>query len=207
MAAGRVSALGSTTVGTETGFRWYAQLATAGNELQAVDAALVGCVWTVQRTTYLKIFRWSSEAVADEKTVLAELERGLSDRFPPTYPEPPEIDLSQQSIFDALESHYPQTVKYFRKMPKGEFDLTRAYWWERRWREGVRSPQNPKTVVTRSPGAAPSQDGESQFDLIYVGRCLGGAERSGDGAIGLSGVVIGADPLWADESGVEYFPR
>ena len=161
-----------TTVGTETGFRWYDQTAT-GSELLAVDAVLVGCVWTVQRTTYLKIFRWASKAAPGEKTVLAELEQGLSDRFPPTYPEPPEVDLSQQSIFDALESHYPQTVKYFRKMPKGEFDLTRAYWWERRWREGVRSPQNPKPVVTRSPGAAPQQEGESQFDLIYVGGALG----------------------------------
>ncbi|MEM1426097.1 MAG: flavin-dependent dehydrogenase, partial [Cyanobacteria bacterium P01_H01_bin.130] len=163
-----------TTVGTESGFRWYGPGKGADRQ-SATDADLVGCVWTVQRTTYIKVFRWAATALPEERTVLADLERGLSDRFPATYPEPPEIDLSKDSIFDALETQYPQTVKYFRKMPKGEFDLTRAYWWERRWREGVRSPQNPRVVVERSAGDLPTGDGASDqnFDLVYVGGALG----------------------------------
>ena len=32
-------------------------------------------------------------------------------------------------------------------MPNGEYDLKRAYWWEQRWREGVRNPQQPRQVV------------------------------------------------------------
>ncbi|MGD1937507.1 MAG: NAD(P)/FAD-dependent oxidoreductase [Cyanophyceae cyanobacterium] len=157
-----------TKVATGSGFRWYG----AGESgADSATAALVGFVWTVQRTTYLKVFQWN-EAAGGQK-ILAELEEGLSDRFPPTYPEPPEIDLSQHSIFEALESHYPETVKYFQKMERGEYDLTRVYWWERRWREGVRSPQNPKTIVTRSPGNLPETGDASAFDLIYVGGALG----------------------------------
>ena len=32
-------------------------------------------------------------------------------------------------------------------MPNGEYDLTRVYWWEQRWREGVQNPQQPRQVV------------------------------------------------------------
>ncbi|MEM9246636.1 MAG: flavin-dependent dehydrogenase, partial [Cyanobacteria bacterium P01_F01_bin.153] len=157
-----------TKVATDSGFRWYG---SSESGTGSATAALVGFVWTVQRTTYLKVFQWNE--AAGEQKFLAELEQGLSDRFPPTYPEPPEIDLNQQSIFEALEPHYPETVKYFQKMERGEYDLTRVYWWERRWREGVRSPQNPKTIVTRSPGKLPDTDDASKFDLIYVGGALG----------------------------------
>jgi lycopene cyclase CruA len=104
-------------------------------------------IWSVQRTTYLKVFRWSNRAAPHEAQVLATLSQGLSQAFPPSYPAPPVIDLGNTSIFTALEAQYPKTVQYFRQIPNGEADLTRAYWWEQRWREGVKNPQQPKLVV------------------------------------------------------------
>lgn len=95
-------------------------------------------VWSVQRTTYVKVFRWGNQPFPQEGQILQRLTADIRNSFPYKYPEPPAIDLSQQSIFAALAPYYPQTVKYFQKMPNGEYDLTRAYWWEQRWREGVR---------------------------------------------------------------------
>ncbi len=103
-------------------------------------------VWSVQRTTYLKVFRLE-DAPAGEKKFLQNLNLAVRNKFPDRYPEPPVIDLSKQSIFEALAPYYPLTVKYFQKMPKGEYDLQRVYWWEQRWREGTRNPQTPKQVV------------------------------------------------------------
>ncbi|NJK67592.1 MAG: flavin-dependent dehydrogenase [Microcoleus sp. SU_5_3] len=103
-------------------------------------------VWSVQRTTYLKVFRLE-DAPAGERKFLESLHLALRNKFPDRYPEPPVIDLSKQSIFDALAPYYPLTVKYFQKMPKGEYDLKRVYWWEQRWREGTRNPQQPKQVI------------------------------------------------------------
>lgn len=128
-------------------------------------------LWTVQRTTYVKVFRWADAPIPQEKQLLQRLTTAIRQRFPHKYPEPPEIDLSQQSIFEALAPHYPLTVKYFQKMPNGEYDLTRAYWWEQRWREGVRNPQQPRQVVFSTPGnkVVPNH----QYDLIYIGGALG----------------------------------
>jgi lycopene cyclase CruA len=103
-------------------------------------------VWSVQRTTYLKVFRLE-DAPPGERKFLESLNSAVRNKFPELYPEPPIIDLSKQSIFDALAPYYPLTVKYFQKMPKGEYDLQRVYWWEQRWREGTRNPQQPKQVV------------------------------------------------------------
>jgi len=103
-------------------------------------------VWSVQRTTYLKVFRLE-DAPPGERKFLETLNRAVRNKFPERYPEPPLIDLSKQSIFEALAPYYPLTVKYFQKMPKGEYDLQRVYWWEQRWREGTRNPQTPKQVV------------------------------------------------------------
>ncbi len=128
-------------------------------------------LWSVQRTTYLKVFRWGKAALPQEQSILDQVMRQVRDRFPNIYPVPPEIDLSQQSIFDALAPHYPLTVKYFRKMPNGAADLSRVYWWEQRWRDGVRHPQAPKQVVfqvERKPERA-----EPTYDLIYIGGALG----------------------------------
>jgi len=134
-------------------------------------------VWSVQRTTYLKAFRWSGRPLKQEKQLIAKLRADLTDKFPHQYPEPPAINLSQQNIFDALVGQYPLTVKYFQKMPRGDYHLQRVYWWEQRWRQSVRNPQKPQQVVfphqqvvpERSRRAAP----KTEYDLIYIGGALG----------------------------------
>lgn len=128
-------------------------------------------VWSLQRTTYLKVFRWADRALPSEAQILRQLEAGLRDRFPHPYPEPPAIDLTHQSIFQALEARYPLTVKYFQRIPNGEADLTRVYWWEQRWREGVRNPQQPRQVLFQSGAAAATAP--PPYDLIYIGGALG----------------------------------
>ncbi|MBW4682401.1 MAG: flavin-dependent dehydrogenase [Microcoleus vaginatus WJT46-NPBG5] len=137
-------------------------------------------VWSVQRTTYLKVFRWAEKQVVRESQLLENLTAGLRQQFPHQYPEPPAVDLSQQSIFEALAPAYPQTVKYFQKFPNGEYDLKRVYWWEQRWREGVRNPQKPRQVVFSGEERERGRGGEgerssrnSSYDLIYVGGALG----------------------------------
>ena len=132
-------------------------------------------VWSVQRSTYLKVFRWAERPIPGESAVLKQLSANLYQAFPPRYPAPPQIDLSQQSIFEALATDYPLTVKYFQKMPQGEYDLNRVYWWEQRWRESVRTPQTPRQVIF----AAEEEEKGTQvedfplYDLIYVGGALG----------------------------------
>lgn len=87
-------------------------------------------LWSVQRTTYLKLFRWGDRPIPQERQIQQQLAAAIQQQFPLRYPAPPAIDLSQQSIFDALAPHYPETVRYFRQMPQGETDLQRVYWWE-----------------------------------------------------------------------------
>ncbi|WGV26481.1 flavin-dependent dehydrogenase [Halotia branconii] len=127
-------------------------------------------VWSVQRTTYLKVFRWADKPFPQEREILQRLIAEIRKRFPHQYPELPQID-AQQSIFEALAPHYPLTVKYFQRMPKGEYDLKRAYWWEQRWREGVRNPQEPRQVIFKENKVTKSPD--VQYDLIYIGGALG----------------------------------
>ncbi len=140
-------------------------------------------IWTLQRTTYLKVFRWGSgsdkadismRALPHEKSFVRHLTQAIRTHFPQTYPAPPQIDLSNQTIFEALADTYPKTVHYFQKMPNGEADLTRVYWWEQRWREGVRNPQQPKQVVFQNH-EPPSLKNPMPpvYDLIYVGGALG----------------------------------
>ncbi|MEG4858343.1 flavin-dependent dehydrogenase [Microcoleus sp. K1-B6] len=152
-------------------------------------------VWSLQRTTYLKVFRLE-EAPAGERKFLEALNLAVRNKFPDRYREPPVIDLSKQSIFEALAPYYPLTVKYFQKMPQGEYDLKRVYWWEQRWREGTRNPQTPKQVVflkeegtgkkeegrgKREEGRGKKQEdtisvsdsGDTFYDLIYIGGALG----------------------------------
>ncbi|WP_017716585.1 NAD(P)/FAD-dependent oxidoreductase [Kamptonema formosum] len=130
-------------------------------------------VWSLQRTTYLKVFRWAEKPLAGEGQLLAGLTAGLRDRFPYQYPQPPAVDLSQQSIFQALAPYYPLTVQYFQKIPNGEYDLKRVYWWEQRWREGVRNPQTPRQVVFQAGESGPSPSLSPVYDLIYIGGALG----------------------------------
>ncbi|MEH2022354.1 NAD(P)/FAD-dependent oxidoreductase [Nostoc sp.] len=168
---------------TSEGFRLKIPTATttAGVAIsENLPAELSVFVWSVQRTTYLKVFRWTEQPFPSEGQILQRLTKEIRSRFPHHYPEPPAIDLSQQSIFAALGSVYPLTVKYFQKMPNGEYDLTRAYWWEQRWREGVRNPQQPRQVVFSSQGDWGLGTGDwgkenpnPQYDIIYIGGALG----------------------------------
>jgi lycopene cyclase CruA len=145
-------------------------------------------VWTVQRTTYLKAFRWADRPLPNESDTLRYLTKSIREQFPLNYPEPPLVDLSQRSIFAALAEHYPLTVKYFQKMPTGEYDLNRVYWWEQRWRESVKNPKTPKQVLFKSPPASlassacpaspaspasPAPLTPAPFDLLYIGGALG----------------------------------
>jgi len=155
---------------TPDGFRLRMQLQERTGTSQQVGE-LSAFVWPLQRTTYLKIFRWADKPIQGEKSFLKHLQAEIQSKFPNYYPELPKIDLSQQSIFAALSPYYPLTVKYFQKMPQGEYDLKRVYWWEQRWREGVRNPQQPKQVVflKQQTGEVSSPD----YDIIYVGGALG----------------------------------
>ncbi|MEH2063595.1 MAG: flavin-dependent dehydrogenase [Nostoc sp.] len=168
---------------TPSGFRLKIASATttAGVAIsEKLPVELSVFVWSVQRTTYLKVFRWAEQPFPSEAQILQRLTKEIRSRFPHHYPEPPAIDLSQQSIFAALGSVYPLTVKYFQKMPNGEYDLTRAYWWEQRWREGVRNPQQPRQVVFSSQGDWVKGNPNTQspitnplYDIIYIGGALG----------------------------------
>jgi lycopene cyclase CruA len=133
-------------------------------------------VWFLQRTTYLKVFRWGEKPIPGEKNILQQLVAAVRERFPQQYPKLPEIDVSKQSIFEALQPYYPKTVHYFQKMPKGEFDLQRLYWWEKRWRESTRNPQQPKQVLfigKRQQATGFPPEGGIEYDLIYIGGALG----------------------------------
>ena len=98
-------------------------------QFKETDSELSIFVWQLQRTTYLKIFQWGTKAIAQAKQIEQHLMAEIRQVFPQKYPIPPAIDLSQQTIFAALADTYPETVKYFQKMPNGEYDLNRVYWW------------------------------------------------------------------------------
>ena len=172
---------------TPDGFR----LRSAVKNTSSVDVELSVFVWSVQRTTYLKVFRWGDPSFPQERRILQCLRKEIRSRFPNCYPELPVID-AQKSIFAELESYYPLTVKYFQKMPNGEYNLKRAYWWEQRWREGVRNPQKPRQVVFYQEEVDREQvtkeevdreqvtgnrreevDREEIYDIIYIGGALG----------------------------------
>ncbi len=143
-----------------SGIRW--QFSETQSELSVL-------AWSLQRTTYLKVFRWGLGRVPGESALIQHLKKSLQAAFPLHYHEPPQLDLSHTNIFTALEPFYPRTVQYFQQMPNGEADLHRVYWWEQRWREGVRNPQAPQQVITKSSESLEAPD----YDLIYIGGALG----------------------------------
>ncbi|HEY9848512.1 MAG TPA: flavin-dependent dehydrogenase [Leptolyngbyaceae cyanobacterium] len=160
-------------------------------------------VWSVQRTTYLKVFRWGNRPFPNEGQILHRLTTGIRSSFPHHYPKPPAINW-QKSIFAELESYYPLTVKYFQKMPHGEYDLRRAYWWEQRWREGVKNPQKPRQVVFSQDrrqeaggrrqevegNISPSSPSSPQYDLIYIGGALGSIHAAAMAQLGYKVLLI-----------------
>ena len=128
-------------------------------------------LWTLQRTTYLKVFRWSDEVMDGEKEFLDHLTKAARQAFPYEFKQPPAI-APDQSIFEALAQEYPLTVKFFQRIPNGEYDLNRVYWWEKRWRESVKSTETPKQVIFRdSQSSLVKQDLE--YDIVYLGGALG----------------------------------
>ncbi|HEY9666677.1 MAG TPA: flavin-dependent dehydrogenase, partial [Coleofasciculaceae cyanobacterium] len=166
---------------TPNGIRLKFDNASSGNQTPTTTTGTIPeisiFVWSVQRTTYLKAFRWRTLPISGEQPLLQRLEAALRRQFPYHYPKPPDIDLSKQSIFEALAPYYPKTVHFFKKIPNGEYDLNRVYWWERRWREGVRNPKQPKQVVFKRLKVESSEDNlqptPPTYDLIYIGGALG----------------------------------
>jgi lycopene cyclase CruA len=165
---------------TPDGIRLHLDSAGIGNHNPTTETAAIPeisvFVWSVQRTTYLKAFRWADKPVTNERKILRKLEAALRSQFPYQYPEPPVVDSSERSIFEALAPYYPQTVHFFQKMPNGEYDLNRVYWWEKRWREGVRTPKQPHQVIfsqTEKWGIEENSPHNSIYDIIYVGGALG----------------------------------
>lgn len=140
-----------------------------GVQLVSGKAELAVFTWTVQRTTYLKVFQWGG-AFPQAKGICRQLEQELRAAFPNHYPAPPELEPGQ-SIFELLATDYPKTVEYFQKFPQGEFDLQRAYWWEKRWRETVKNPQEPQQVIFEKNH--PPDPNLPTYDLVYVGGALG----------------------------------
>jgi lycopene cyclase CruA len=136
------------------------------------DVELSVFVWSVQRTTYLKVFRWGEQPFPRERLILKHLTQEIRNRFPNCYPEPPVID-AQKSIFSQLEPYYPLTVKYFQKMTNGEYHLQRVYWWEQQWREGVKNPQKPRQVVFYQGNSQKKEKTSPEYDIIYIGGALG----------------------------------
>ncbi|NET32523.1 MAG: flavin-dependent dehydrogenase [Cyanothece sp. SIO1E1] len=151
---------------------------TEGVSVQWSNTTLVLFTWQVQNTTYLKAFQWSEQSLPHQQYLLNQLTQALRAEFPYRAPQLPEIDLRQSNIFSALEPYYPLTVKYFQRMPNGEFDLQRAYWWEKRWREGVKSgfTQPPAEQAMCPPILRQSPDiqrPDSKWDIVVVGGALG----------------------------------
>lgn len=155
---------------TPQGIRLQLSQTTSSSSSEIPKNELSIFVWSLQRTTYLKVFCWEKQATSEQKRLTQQLLSDLEAEFPPHYPALPEIDRSKTNIFEALAPYYPKTVHFFQQMPKGEFDLQRVYWWEKRWRESVANPQEPKQVIftkETSSKASPT------YDLIYIGGALG----------------------------------
>ncbi len=167
-------------IATPDGIRLQSSQNTSKESPSISESELSIFVWSLQRTTYLKVFRWGQKPITQERRICQQLIAALRNRFAQQYPQLPDLDLSKQSIFEALAPYYPQTVRFFEKMPQGEYDLNRVYWWEKRWRESVRHPQKPKQVLFNNPkskihlhSSDDSLNPKLDYDLIYIGGALG----------------------------------
>lgn len=145
-----------------------------GFRLEDKDHTLVVCTWWLQNTTYLKVFQWSEQEFPQQLQWLQSLEQAIRIQFPHHYPALPPIekDLLHQSIFEALDPYYPLTVKYFRRIPNGEFDLQRVYWWEKRWREEVKHGRRQATPLCKTDPPE-SKTVQAGWDIVVVGGALG----------------------------------
>lgn len=171
---------------TTDGFRLATQEGDRGYEW-------VCFAWELQRTTYVKVFRWQGSVHPRERIWLKDLETSLHKTFPLVYPSLPAIDLAEQSIFEALRPHYPLTVHYFQtRMANGEYALKRVYWWEKLWREGATRLQKPRQVIFEGrPGDAPPLT----YDIIYCGGALGVIHAAAMARLGYRVAVIERGPF------------
>ncbi len=153
---------------TPTGFR-----------LQAPDHVLVVFTWSLQNTTYLKVFQWSEFPFPQQQQWLNALTQAIRNRYPHHYPQLPEIDLEQDSIFTALHPYYPTTVHYFQQIPNGEFDLQRVYWWEKRWRQEAQAGfSTPPTQVLFKQAPQIPVEPTDLWDLVFIGGALGAIQAA-----------------------------
>lgn len=154
---------------TINGIRLQLSKNTSAKVTEIPENELSIFVWSLQRTTYLKIFCWEAQPTQEQKRICQQLLTAIETEFSPQYPSLPKIDLRSSNIFESLAPYYPKTVHFFSKMPKGEFDLQRVYWWEKRWRDSV-NPQEPKQVILIKETASTHVP---TYDLIYIGGALG----------------------------------
>ncbi len=144
-------------------------------------------IWSLQRTTYLKVFQWGKRAIANWSKIKQQLIAEIRARFPTQYPTLPKIDLKEQSIFTALAPYYPKTVHFFQKMERGEYDLNRVYWWEKKWRDNVKQPEQPKQVIFKTPA---TKTARPTYDLIYIGGALGAIHAAAMAVKGYKVLVV-----------------
>ncbi|XHU95613.1 MAG: flavin-dependent dehydrogenase [cyanobacterium endosymbiont of Rhopalodia gibba] len=173
---------------TPQGIRLQVISNSVSTRLTISETELSIFLWSVQRTTYLKMFRWGNKPFPSEGNIRHQLTKDIRQVFPPQYPQICDLDLSATSIFESLEDNYPQTVHFFRKMPQGEIDLQRVYWWEKRWREGVRSSQKPKQVIFDCQES--SKETMMAYDIIYVGGALGAIHAAMMAQLGYQVLVV-----------------
>ncbi|WGT68096.1 FAD-dependent oxidoreductase [cyanobacterium endosymbiont of Epithemia clementina EcSB] len=173
---------------TPQGIRLQVISNSASTRLTISETELSIFLWSIQRTTYLKIFRWGKKRFPSEGNICHQLIKDIQQVFPPQYPQICALDLSENSIFEALEDNYPQTVHFFRKMPQGETDLQRVYWWEKRWREGVQNSQKPKQVIFDCQKS--SEETMMAYDIIYVGGALGAIHAAMMAQLGYQVLVV-----------------
>lgn len=178
-------------IATTDGIRIEPEPSTSSVATTGLPRALAIVTWSAQRTTYLKAFRWQAP-LPRETALLEQLSRQVKQQFPVVLPQFPDIDLSQQTIFQALAPHYPKTVAYFQRMPNGEADLHQVYGREKRWRDRVSAlaqptpvlfhqgdPAAPSRRLQTDAGASPLANSpepdpsEELYDLIVIGGVLG----------------------------------
>lgn len=151
-------------------------LTTTASGLQIIvgPAHLAVFLWQHLNTTYLKVMQWSDQPFPKQRAWLHAFESALKSAFP-YQPQPfPTIDLAGSDIFTALAPFYPLTAQYFQKIPNGEADLQRVYWWEKRWRDTVM--HGPPATAKAQPivhSAPPTPDADSAWDIVIVGGALG----------------------------------
>ncbi len=148
-----------------------------GIRVEQGSHALAVFTWSVNNTTYLKAFQWSEQPFPQQAAWLKALETAARDRFPNHYPELPPYD-GRESIFAALEPHYPLTAKYFQRIPNGEADLQRVYWWEKRWRQEARLGIRPPQQLPLLKEEPPVQKGDPEWDVVVIGGALGAIQAA-----------------------------